>query len=538
MKKLYLALALIMPCLLSAQTPVKPSERTLFDTRSIGEIRIDLPMKNWTEVLDSLRLYGNNMAVGAITVDGKRYEGAGIRYRGDKSYQQGLKRNPFSIKLNYTDKTLNHQGHTGLKISSALRDPSMVREILFYEIANKYMPAPDACYVKMYVNNEYIGLFINIESVDSQFLVNSFGSDNNALFKAGVDYKPQVPAVCKSTLNGALEFEDNLECYKGNFEASTDKGWTDLQQLTKVLNSDLKNIERLLDVDRILWMLALNNVMINLNSYTGSATNYYLYQDNSGRFQPVHWDLNLGFGSYKNTGSGSDLELRDLQRLEPLFHADNPYRPLISQLLKEPLYRKIYLAHIRQIVNENFKNGNYEKRAQELQSNIVVAFSDDKYKTYTLADFQSSLKTTVGRKSKIPGIVELMAARTKFLDDHAELTTLASAVSDITNQSRGKFENQRVNGFRITAKADRFPKRMWIYYRFSASDPFVALAMDEEQGRSLAAGTRMFVANIEAKSEDATIEYYILTENAGAVAYSPTNYVQQPYKVKLSELNK
>jgi CotH kinase protein len=538
MKKLYFVLAICLPCLLSAQTPIKPAERPLFDTRSIGEIRIDLPMKNWTEVLDSMRLYGNEMAVGTITIDGKRYEGAGIRYRGDKSYQQGLKRNPFSIKLNYTDKSQNHQGHTGLKISSSLRDPSMVREILFYEIANKYMPAPDACYIKMYVNSEYIGLFINIESVDSQFLTASFGSDNKPLFKAGVDYKPQVPAVCKSTLNGALEFEDNIECYKGNFESANSNGWADLQQLTKVLNNDMRSIERLLDVDRVLWMLALNNVMVNLNSYTGSATNYYLYQDNNGRFQPIHWDLNLGFGSYKNLGSGSDLELRDLQRMDPLLHADNPYRPLISQLLKEPLYRKIYLAHVRQIVNEHFKNGNYEKRAQELQSNIVVAFNDDKYKTYTLADFQSSLKATVGRKSKIPGIVELMSARSKFLDDHAELTTLASAVSDITNQSRGKFENQRVNGFRITAKADRFPKRMWIYYRFSSNESYVSMPMEEEQGRNLASGTRMFVANIEAKSEDAIIEYYLLTENAGAVAFSPINYTQQPHKVKLSDLNK
>ena len=110
-------------------------------------------------------------------------------------------------------------------------------------------------------------------------------------------------------------------------------------------------------MDHALWMLALNNVMVNLSSYTGNhSVNYFLYRDNSGRFQPLHWDLNLAFGSYKNTGNGSDLELKGLQNLDPLLHADNPYKPLISQLLKEPLYKKMYLSHIRQIVEDNFSN--------------------------------------------------------------------------------------------------------------------------------------------------------------------------------------
>ncbi|MBK8428777.1 MAG: CotH kinase family protein [Lewinellaceae bacterium] len=61
------------------------------------------------------------------------------------------------------------------------------------------------------------------------------------------------------------------------------------------------------------------------SSYTGNySQNYYLYKDNFGRFQPVHWDLNLAFGSFKNTGKGSDLEIEDLQTLDPLLHADNP----------------------------------------------------------------------------------------------------------------------------------------------------------------------------------------------------------------------
>lgn len=538
MKKLLLALITILPMAVSAQTT--KSARPLFDKKSIGEIRLTLPAKNWVDALDSMRIYGMGLLNGSATVDGIRYEGVGVRFRGDKSYQLGLKRNPFTIKINHTNGEQNHQGYTSLKLSSALRDPSMVREMLFFEIAGKYMPALQASYTKLYVNDEYIGVFVNIEGVGGQFLQSHYNSGDNALFKAGVDYKPDMAATCKQNIFGSLEYEDNLDCYKGNFEMYSSSGWAELQELTRVLNNDLSKIERVLDVDRALWMLALNNVMVNLSSYSGNhSINYYLYRDNHGRFQPMHWDLNLAFGSYKNTGRGSDLSLKGLQNLDPLLHADNPYKPLISQLLKDPFYKKIYLSHVRQIVEENFSNGAYEKRAQELQGMIVVPFNDDKNKLYSLDDFQRSLRETVGKKSKIPGIVELMAKRTRFLKDHPELTILPSAISTVNVQGRGKFEQEKLNTFHITARADRFPQRLLLYYRFSDTDAYTMMPMSEDASAgSLPPGTKAYVASVEAKNDDAVLHYYLIAENAGSVAFAPPAYMSQPYSVKLADLNK
>jgi hypothetical protein len=537
MKKLLFTLITILP--LAAMAQGTKSVRPLFDKKSIGEIRLTLPAKNGVDALDSLRIYGMGMLDGSATVDGQKYEGVGVRFRGDKSYQMGLKRNPFSIQINHQSPDQNHQGYTALKLSSALRDPSMVREVLFYEIAAKYMPASQACYTKLYVNDEYVGVFINIENPDKQFTQTHYGSSSNAFFKAGVDYKPEVPVTCKQNIFGSLEYEDNIECYKGNYEMNSASGWSELQELTRILNNDLSNVHRILDVDRALWMLALNNVMVNLSSYTGMhSINYYLYRDQNGRFQPMHWDLNLSFGSFKNTGNGSDLNLKELQNLDPLLHADNPYKPLISQLLKDPLYKKMYLAHIRQIVDENFANGAYEKRAQELQGLIVVPFNDDKNKLYSLDDFQRSLRETVGRKSKIPGIVELMTKRSRFLKAHPELTPLPSAISEVKVIGRGKFETQKVNSFHVTARADRFPQRVLLFYRFADNEPFNVMPMDEEQASNMPSGMKSFAANVDAKSPDAVLTYYIVAENAGSVAFAPLDYVNKPTSVKLSDLNK
>lgn len=537
MKKWLFPLIILFPLIGLAQTG--KATRQLFDKKTIGEIRLTLPATKWADALDSMRIYGMGLMSGTATVDGVRYDGVGVRFRGDKSYQLGLKRNPMTIKLNYSDPSQQHQGYSNLKLSSSLRDPSMIREMLFSEIAAKYIPISQMNYTKLYVNEEYIGIFINVESVDATFLETHYGSSTNSFFKAGVDYPTTSPAGCKQNIYGSLEYEDKDECYKNSFEINGSGNWGDLKDLAKALNNEPARIDKVLDVDRALWMLALNNVMVNLSSYSGNhSINYYLYKDNNGRFQTIPWDLNLAFGSYKNTGGGSDLELKGLQNLDPLLHADNPYKPLVHSLLKDPLNRKIYLSHIRQIVEENFSNGAYEKRAQELQGMIVVPFSDDKNKTYSLDDFQRSLRETVGKKSRIPGIIELMARRSKFLKSHPELAALPPAVSDVAVQGRGKFENQKLNKFRITAKADRFPKRMLIYYRFNSKVPYTIAAMTEEASNDLPSGTKMFSVNIDASSEDAVMEYYMVVENAGTVGIAPAAYTQQPNKVKLSDLNK
>jgi hypothetical protein len=70
------------------------------------------------------------------------------------------------------------------------------------------------------------------------------------------------------------------------------------------------------------------------------------------------------------------------------------------------------------------------------------------------------------------------------------------------------------------------------------NQPFIEMPMEEEQAKNLATGERRFIGNVEAKSLDAEIEYYIMVENAGAVAFYPAAYPVKPNKVKLADLNK
>ncbi len=519
------------------------SKKDFYDTNSVKEFRIKFEQKDWAELMDSLRLAGDGMLIGDLTLDGVKLSDVGIRYRGTRSFKTGSKRNAFNIKLNYINKEQNVDGYKSLKLSNALRDPSMVREVLSYEIARKYMPAPKANYARLYINEEYFGLFVNVESVNKKFLKENFGSKDNTFFKCAphIDDMDDASKGCKMKIFSSLQHEENVECYKPNYELKSDdeEGWKDLSKLTKALAQNPKKISEVLNVDRTLWMLAFNNVLVNLSSYTGQQSqNYYLYKDDSGKFNPIIWDLNLSFGSFKNTGNGSDLNLKKLQTLDPLLHINNDSKPLISALLKNPQYQKLYLSHMRTILYDNFVNGEYEKRARTLQRLIQVPFINDQNKFYTTNQFNSSLRSTIGKRSKIPGLIELMGKRAKFLKKHKKLTPIPPEVVEVTVISREKLAPKDIKSFNIIAQVDKRPKNVKVYYRYDSTSPYRSIYMkDDGKHDDGKASDGMYGISLKPQDGQETLEYYIMAETIYSIEFSPTNYMFAPYTADLNELN-
>ena len=498
----------------------------------IKEIRVTLKSKNWMNTLDSFKLNGSSALIGKVTVDGKAFEGAGVRYRGNASFKYGEKRNPFHIKLNQTQpENALENGQTSLILTTSLRDPSMVREMLGFEIAGKYMPAPKACYAKLYINEEYRGLFVCVEPIEEAFLQRNFGSSTNTLIKCAPSEKLPIEG-CRKNSFCALEYEEKSECYALNYEVQ--KGSSeDLQTLITTLNKNPQDIAKYLDVDKTLWMLAFNNVCVNLSSYTGQqSSNFYLYKDNNGRFVPIMWDLNLCFGSFKNTGIGSDLSNDELVSLDPMLHASNELKPLIFQLFKTPMYQRMYASHVKQIVNDNFINIQaLQKQAAGLQTLIMPAFNSDNFKSYKESDLKKSLTDVVGNKSKIPGLIAFMTKRTEFLKKSSIFTIEAPSVSVVKVGGREKFSNGLVDKFIISAKVDNYPKQVKLYYRSDKTQPYTEVDMGEESKGK-------FKYTIEPKGAYDKIEYYITSENAQAMDFFPSTYLSTPLTASLSKLNK
>lgn len=530
-------LVFILTIFFAHQTFAQKKKKTdFFDVDKVQNIDITFEQDNWQYILDSLRVNGNGLLLATVNINGDIYKNAGVRFRGSTSFTIGGQRNALFIKLNYIVKGQKHEKYKRLKLSTSLRDPSMIREVMAYEIARDYMPAPMANYAKITVNDRFYGLFVNVEPVADRFLKNNFGSDKGTFFKV----EPTNARGCSPLAAGALEYTTDTKCYLSNFEMESDDGWDDLIELTRILKEEPARIEEVLDVDRTLWMLAFNNVIVNLSSYSGQQSqNFYLYRDTTTkRFSFVMWDLNLAFGSYKNTGLGSDLSLKGLQQMDPLLHFDNPAKPIIHRLLENDYYRKSYMAHLKTIVNDHFANGKYAMRAQEIQQMIRPHLANDVHWDYEMADFDKSLNTTIGKRSQIPGIVELMDKRAKFLRNHLALTIIAPKITSTEVVERKQFSEAEVMNFKIQAKAENYPRYVTIHYRFSKKELFQKINMyDDGQHDDGQANDGTYGITIDPPEGRKKIEYFLVAENQKAVSFYPANYMFEPIKVKLKELN-
>lgn len=516
----------------------------LYDGAYVHDIRISFDQTKWMDLLDSNRINGDDMVIGKVQIDGTTYENVGISYAKNYTHQVAGKRNPWLIKLNMIDKKQNHQGFKTLTLSHALRDPSLVREVLGYEIARRYMPAPRADYVNLTVNSENKGVYVNIEAIDETFLQKNFANTEggiSAAFRCVPDVRATTQTDCDHAGYGALKYEKNAKCYLRNFEMLSKEGWDDLIEMTRILNTEPQNVGKVLNIDRTLWFLAFNNTIANLNSYEGQfSNNYYLARDAAGLFNFIPTELNYAFGGFKNTNGQSDLDFEGLVALNPLLHVDNASKPLISVLLKNPDNRKIYFAHVRQILAEWFDNNAYQTRATALQTLIAPYYNNTAEKPYDAVDFQRSLMETVGKTTKIPGIVELMSKRAKFLKKQPDLLNIPPQISGINFSSRQKFTTKSVGDFHVKAKVDNFPRRVRLMYRPAGStDAFIEQQMfDDGKSHDGEAGDKVFGTVVAPQGKFAAIEFYIIAENAGAATFEPANYISEYRKISLAELNK
>ncbi|NUQ23312.1 MAG: CotH kinase family protein [Saprospiraceae bacterium] len=515
----------------------RATAQDFYASDAIQEIRIYFSQPNWDYLLDSLNAADEEarLLVPLVLVNGVAFDSVGVKYKGNSSYNPNRPKNPFSIKLDEVIENQDYQGHTLVKLSNGFKDPSFLREALGYEIANQYMDAPRANYARVYVNDNYHGLYTNVESIKSKFLSEHYYSSDNALFKCDPIQGAPNPPGCPPSMGGGATFVymgADSSCYLRFYEIESDYGWNDLVSAANVLNNTPINAHQAFDIDRILWMLAFNNILVNLDSYSGSGHNYYIYKDDNGRFLPIVWDLNETFGNFTNAGTGGPgLNLTQLQQLDPLLHVNNPARPFVQKLLANPKHRKSYIAHLRTILQENFVNNNYQTRGQVLQALIDEAVQADLNKFYSYANFQANLLNNVtGPNFNIIGIATLMEARETFLLNHPEWQNVPPNITGVTPGAGQALVGNTVQVTAIVANATLVRLR----YRFNRAGIFEEIPMfDDGAHGDGAPNDGVYGAALTPLLAGKT-DYYIYAENNVAAMFSPQRAEHEFYTLTVT----
>ncbi|MBK7385122.1 MAG: CotH kinase family protein [Flavobacteriales bacterium] len=519
--RITLLLALVLPRSVAAQDD-------LYDLGSVREIRLYFDQANWSDLMDTLFLADEDgRLLGDLVIDGTLIPDVGVRYKGYSSYSPNRIKNPFNIKLNYVHVGQRYQGVDKIKLSNVIQDPSFVRETLSYTIARRYMPASRANFANVYVNDVLIGLYTNVEDVDKGFVDRHYGARGNAFFKGN----PSTVDLNGENSNLSDSPGTDSTAYYGLYSMESDHGWGELLELIDVLNNNPTAIESVLNVDRTLWMHALNYTLINFDSYVGYAQNYYLYKDDNARWNPILWDMNMSFASFRLTDASlywNGFNITQAINMDPLQHHNNVSvipRPLMRNLFANAMYRRMYLAHMRTIVEENILSGSYRTEAEAMRAVITPSVLADPNKFYSDQAYQDNLDQTVADLIDYPGITQLMDQRATFLMNYPGMTG-----QPVIGEPTYAPEAITVGGELTITAAITASDTAFLAYRFNDGGLFQTIAMrDDGQNGDGAANDGVYGARITTTTN--TVEYYLYAENATAGAFSPPRAAYEFHRI-------
>jgi CotH kinase protein/Lamin Tail Domain/Secretion system C-terminal sorting domain len=492
-----------------------------YDSSRIQEIRLYFTQPNWRTILNNNAILPTEPYAIArrVVINGVSFDSVGAKFKGNSSFKAANKKNPFHIELDNV-KNQDYQGYKDIKLANVFADPTFVREALSYELMQSYADLPRANFANVYVNDTLQGLYTNTEAITKTFGRKHFFSDSgeNTFVKGNAPVmNGGSPSLVYLGLDSAL--------YQKSYEVNSTYGWKELVHLIDTLNNKPAEIEKILDVDRALWMHAFNILFVNLDSYTGGFTqNYYLWRDDNRRFSPIIWDLNMSFGSFTQTGATGATDSLSLAKLNPFLHETNAAKPLISKLFtNNPRFRKMHIAHIRTMAREAFKSGKYLTRALQMQQLIDASVQQDVNKFYTYQQFKSNLYYGgVGGaggpgQGAVAGIVSLMDNKIKYLDTLAATAAVPPVISNIASTPNAKLNDSTW----ITAKiTGHVVNGVLMGYRQKSTDFFRRILMfDDGLHKDGAANDGVFGVGL--KLINPTIDYYIWAENDNAGIFSP-----------------
>ncbi|MBN2492257.1 MAG: CotH kinase family protein [Planctomycetes bacterium] len=501
MKRYSMALAAVVlgaAAGLPAQTP------DLYQMDVVRELRLTFKQTNWWQLL--LNNYSTRTNIEAdLTVDGKVYPRIGARFRGNTSYTwlpAGCEKKGFNIEMDAYVTGQELYGYDSLNLNNGFHDPTFTREVVIYEIARRYGMAPKANYVKLYLNDQYWGIYINVQQPDGKMMDEWFrdGSGNR--------YRGFPSQMSGGFDNTALNWLGSLvDPYRRAYDFKQGDG-TDLVAMIGVLNQTAianlpAELPKALSVDQAFWYCIAMNAVVQTDSYIGTGKDHFHYHDPyHDIFHIFPFDVNEGLGGEGGSATTS-----------PYYGSTNSKRPLLYRTFQVPKWKARYIAHYRTLIEESFSWAEIGGLVAKYQALIAADVAADTKKIYTTAQFTENVtQNVIFNRQTIRGIKPLVDGRVSFFSTFADFQTPRPTLSDLKHTPAKPKTTDTVY---VTVQASG-AATVTLHHRIQG--PFLESPMyDDGQHGDGAASDGVWGAAIPPAPPAAVVEYHVSAATAAGV---------------------
>lgn len=288
----------------------KKSE-AIFDEGSVLEFKLEFTRANWEEfevgywknptynvsdvseleksaiIADWEANNGDYYVPCVFEFDGTRFEDAACRPRGSPEGWYKESKPQMKIRFNRWDDDDRFHGLRSLTLEYYRGRPAPVRDRLaMWFMRESGLPASRANHVHLTVGRhdaagdlewQDFGLYINIESVDREFLEDRFQDPDGNLYKGGYLKKTNRKS------------ENDCDIWALNDLINFEKDRPDGSDRSAFF----EDLSRLIDVQQVLRFLAAEALVQTRDNLSNGSTNYYFYNHPGQNFVAIPWDLDV-----------------------------------------------------------------------------------------------------------------------------------------------------------------------------------------------------------------------------------------------------
>ncbi|RKZ07664.1 hypothetical protein DRQ25_10990, partial [Candidatus Fermentibacteria bacterium] len=403
----------------SATSALEPPVHPLFDGDQVHEFHLTFEQSNWWEQLENNYL-SQIYIEASFDWESIHLDSIGVRFKGGSSYFSNMTmKKSFKLDIDVFVEGQEIYGLDKLNLNCNFNDPSFVRDMCGYELCRAIgLPAERTNFVALYINNTYWGLYTLVEQYDQEFIDSRFGDGENGNLWKGDEH-------------GSLEYlGSSPDSYYGQYELKTNEeqnDWTALIDLTFGINNTsfpylLDSLSSLMDINSALALLAVDNLVVNLDSYAGRCCNYYLYnRERDDRFVFANWDMNESWGVFNSWGmSIPDLRELNIEWVSPDYDEE---RPLAEKLWSIDEMLEVYKGHLRRMLAGEAHPDEILPRMDELRELIApwVYMETPPQMLFTADEFDAAMTTDIqigggpGPARYAPGLQPFIEGRYTYL---------------------------------------------------------------------------------------------------------------------------